>query len=198
MNRVCRRPGLAAVAMAVLLALPPLRTWLEGSMAGHMLVQIPLLAVAGVLGAFALPPRLRRLLGAYNAYGLPFTLLACLVSTYWMLPRALDAALTQPLMEVAKFVSLPLLVGLPLALSWRPLGAIGQGFVAANFISMVSVVGWLYIVAPVRVCNNYLVDQQTVTGWLLVAVSGLLFLAWAAPAFIAREGPAAAALCGRS
>jgi len=186
-NSLYRHPGLVAGAVVVVLALPPLRVWLEGSMAGHMLVQIPLLAGAGVLGAFALPPRLKRRLDACNARGLPFTLLASLVSTYWMLPRALDAALTEPWMEVAKFVSLPLLVGLPLALSWRRLGTIGQGFVAANFVSMVSVVGWLYIVAPARVCNNYLVDQQTVTGWLLVAVSGLLFLGWTAPAFIARE-----------
>ena len=52
---------------------------------------------------------------------------------------------------------------------------------------MLAVLGWLYIVAPVRVCNNYLVNQQTVAGWLLVAIAGLLFLAWTAPAFIARE-----------
>lgn len=187
MTPAYRRPGPAATALVVLLALPPLRGWLEGSMIGHMLVQIPLLAAAGVLGAFALPSHLKRLLAAYNAYGLPFTLLAGFASTYWMLPRALDAALVNPWMEAVKFASLPLLVGLPLAVSWRPLGTIGRGFVLANFISMLAVIGWLYIVAPVRVCNNYLVNQQTVAGWLLVAIAGLLFLAWAAPAFIARE-----------
>lgn len=187
MNKIYRHPGPAALAMVVMLALPPLRFWLEGGMVGHMLVQIPLLAAAGMLGAFALPPNLKRLLAAYNAHGLPFTLLAGLVSTYWMLPRALDAALADPWMEAVKFASLPLLVGLPLAVSWCPLGAIGRGFVVTNFISMVAVIGWLYIVAPVRVCNNYLVNQQTAAGWLLVAIAGLLFLAWAAPAFIARE-----------
>ncbi len=181
------RPAPVATALVIMLVLPPLRGWLEGSMIGHMLVQIPLLAAAGVLGAFALPPHLKRQLAVYNAYGLSFTLLAGFVSTYWMLPRALDAALANPWMEVAKFASLPLLVGLPLAVSWRPLGAIGRGFVLANFISMVAVVGWLYIVAPVRVCNNYLVNQQTVAGWLLVAIAGLLLLAWAAPAFVIRE-----------
>lgn len=187
MNKIYRHPGPAALAMVTLLALPPLRFWLEGSMVGHMLVQIPLLAVAGVLGAFALPPQLKRRIAVYNAYGLPFILLAGFASTYWMLPRALDTALTDPWMEAAKFASLPLLVGLPLAVSWRPLGTVGRGFVATNFISMLAVIGWLYIVAPVRVCNNYLVNQQTAAGWLLVAITGLLFLAWAAPAFIARE-----------
>lgn len=182
-----RHPGTAALALVTLLALPPLRVWLEGSMAGHMLVHIPLLTAAGVLAAFALPPHWQRRLAAHNTCGLPLTLLAGFVSTYWMLPRALDAALTNPWMEAAKFVSLPVLAGLPLAVSWRPLGVIGRGFVAANFISMLAVLGWLYIVAPVRVCNNYLVNQQAFAGWLLVAGAGLLFLAWAAPAFIVRE-----------
>lgn len=187
MNPSYLRSGPAAIALAILLALPPLRGWLEESMIGHMLVQIPLLVAVGVLGGFALPPHLKRLLAAYNAYGLPFTLLAGFASTYWMLPRALDAALVNPWMEAVKFASLPLLVGLPLAVSWRPLGTIGRGFVLANFISMLTVIGWLYIVAPVRVCNNYLVNEQTVVGWLLVAIAGLLFIAWTAPAFIARE-----------
>lgn len=194
MNRLRRHPGTTAIALVAVLALPPLRAWLEGGMVGHMLVQIPLLAGAGALAAFAVPARLKRVLAAYNAHGLAFTLLAGLVSTYWMLPRALDAALTEPWMAAAKFVSLPLLVGLPLALSWRPLGTIGRGFVVANFISMLAVAGWLYIVAPVRVCNSYLVDEQAVAGWALVAVAFLLSLVWAAPAFVARERPVATAL----
>lgn len=187
MTPAYRRPGLATAVLVALLALPPLRGWLEGSMIGHMLVQIPLLAAAGVLGAFALPPHIKHQLATYNVYGLPLTLLAGFASTYWMLPRALDAALVDPWMEVVKFASLPLLVGLPLAVSWRALGTIGRGFVLANFISMLAVIGWLYIVAPIRVCNNYLINQQTVAGWMLVAITGLLFLAWTAPAFIARD-----------
>lgn len=182
----CRHAAPAAIALVSLLALSPLRLWLEASMVGHMLVQIPLLAAAGALGACGLPPDLKRRLAAYNTHGLSFTLLAGLVSTYWMLPRALDAALTEPWVEAAKFASLPLLVGLPLAVSWRPLGSIGRGFVLANFISMVAVVGWLYLAAPVRVCNNYLVNQQALAGWLLVAGSGLLFIAWSVPAFVGR------------
>ena len=76
-----------------------------------------------------------------------------------MLPRALDAALTNPLTEAAKFVSLPALVGLPLALAWQRLPIIGRGFILTNVISMLAVLGWLYIAAPVRICNNYLVGS---------------------------------------
>lgn len=188
-------PGLVAVALVGVLALPPLRAGLEAGMAAHMLVQMPLLAAAGALGALALPPGVKRALAAYNAHGLPFTLLAGLVSSYWMLPRALDAALADPWAELAKFISLPLLVGLALALSWRPLGAIGRGFVAANVVSMMAVLGWLYIVSPVRVCNSYRVGEQALAGWLLVGAACALALAWAAPAFVSRRSSARPGRC---
>ena len=95
-------------------------------------------------------------------------IVALFASSYWMLPRALDAALTEPLAEVGKFLSLPLLVGFPLVLAWRRLTLIGRGFVWTNFISMLAVLGWLYIVAPVRVCNSYLVNDQEHAGWYMV------------------------------
>jgi hypothetical protein len=95
-----------------------------------------------------------------------------------MVPRALDSALATPGAEVWKFVSLPLLVGVPLALSWTSLGSLGRGFVILNVLPMWAVVGWLYIAAPVRVCNYYLVDQQVVAGtgllWLSVGLGVVL------------------------
>jgi hypothetical protein len=95
-----------------------------------------------------------------------------------MLPRALDAALTDPWAEVAKFLSLPFLVGFLLVLAWRRLTLIGRGFVWTNFFSMLAVLGWLYIVAPVRVCNSYLVNDQENAGWYMVIASVLLFFWW--------------------
>jgi hypothetical protein len=74
-------------------------------------------------------------------------------------------------MELVKFVSLPLFVGAPLALSWPLLGGIGRGFVIANVLPMWAVVGWLYLAAPVRVCNFYLVEDQAVAGTGLLVVS---------------------------
>ena len=108
-----------------------------------------------------------------------------------MVPRALDLTLASPAMEATKFITLPLLVGAPLALSWRPLGGLGQGFVLANVLPMWAVVGWLYAVSPVRVCNFYLVDQQVAAGvGLLVAAvavgltTGLLAFRSGSPADI--------------
>jgi hypothetical protein len=43
-----------------------------------------------------------------------------------MLPRMLDQALADPLMDIAKFLSLPLLVGLLLGLSWPRMPALAR------------------------------------------------------------------------
>ena len=163
--------ALIAAAIVAILALPPVRAALESVMILHMLVQIPLLAVAGGIGAVALPRRWRDQLAPWNRIGLTGTLLALVVSTWWMVPRALDGALSSGGMELLKFLTVPLLVGAPVALSWRELPFVGKGFVLANVLPMWAVVGWMYVVAPVRVCNYYLVDQQVSAGYGLMAFS---------------------------
>jgi cytosine/uracil/thiamine/allantoin permease len=160
------------------LATVPARNALESSMAGQMLIQMPLLAMAGIVVAGAMAERWRRSIEAWNGGGLPGLLLASFVASYWMLPRSLDAALGSAPAEVAKFLSLPLLLGLPLALGWPKLHSIARGFVVANLISMLGVVGWLYSEAPVRLCNYYLVDQQVSAGRALIAVAVAMTGAW--------------------
>ncbi|MFZ5509067.1 MAG: hypothetical protein ACOZCP_03325 [Pseudomonadota bacterium] len=181
-----RRHALAGGGAAVflLLALPPVRGWLEASMTAHMLVQIPLLAATGFALHWAIPERRREALRAAAGGPLPFLLTALFASAYWMLPRALDAALLDGRAELAKFLSLPLLVGWPLALAWERLGLIGRGFVWTNFISMLAVLGWLYLAAPMRVCNGYLVLQQHDAGMWMIRLSLALFLWWLGSLFV--------------
>lgn len=180
----------APLVCATALALAPLREALESSMSAHMLVQMPLLAAAGFAAARALAARRRIALRRFVGGPWPLALLAMLASSYWMLPRALDATLTSPWAEAAKFVSLPLLVGAPLALAWERLGALGRGFVWNNFFSMLAVLGWLYVAAPVRVCNSYLVDEQASAGWRMVQLALVFFAVWLARLFVGGE-PAA-------
>ncbi|MCL4184418.1 MAG: hypothetical protein KJ011_13325 [Burkholderiaceae bacterium] len=180
----------APLLLVGVLALAPLRTGLEASMSTHMLVQMPLLAAAGFLFARALPARWRGALQRLAGGAVPLALAAMLASSYWMLPRALDAALVDPWVEAAKFASLPLLAGAPLALAWARLGPIGRGFVWTNFFSMLAVLGWLYIAAPVRICNGYLVDQQQAAGWLMVQLALLSFGGWLG-ALLVGSAPAA-------
>jgi hypothetical protein len=168
--------GLAGAAIIALLALPGMRHGMERVMIVHMLLQIPLLAGAGALMAIGLPRTVKSRLAAWNDNGISGILMAAIASSWWMVPRALDWALASPGMEATKFVSLPLFVGAPLALSWSRLGGMGRGFVIANVLPMWAVVGWLYLAAPVRVCNFYLVEEQAVAGAGLLAASIVLAL----------------------
>jgi hypothetical protein len=176
-------------AMIALLGLPGMRHGLERVMIVHMLVQIPLLAVAGALMATGLPKTAKARLASWNDNGISGILMAAITSSWWMVPRALDWALASPAMELAKFISLPLFVGAPLALSWSLLGGMGRGFVIANVLPMWSVVGWLYLAAPVRVCNFYLVEEQAAAGAGLLVAS--LVLAVIAGGLTFRDRPVA-------
>ena len=118
--------------------------------------------------------------------------MALIASSWWMVPRALDWALASPAMEATKFITLPLLVGAPIALSWSRLGGMGRAFVIANVLPMWAVVGWLYIAAPVRVCNFYLVEQQLAAGVGLLVVSVALALLAGLLAFRSANGNLAA------
>src|SRR5580765_5213881 len=106
------------------LALAGMREALERVMATHMLVQIPLLGLAGALAATGLKPEWKRRIDAWNLGGVSGIVLALIASSWWMVPRALDLALASPAMELTKLVTLPLFVGAPLALSWNHLGFI--------------------------------------------------------------------------
>jgi hypothetical protein len=176
--------GIGLGILYLLLGTPMARDWLEATMSRHMLVQMPLLVILGIIGCRLLPVSWQNAFLARVGGSVPCVIVALFASSYWMLPRALDAALTEPLAEVGKFLSLPLLVGFPLVLAWRRLTLIGRGFVWTNFISMLAVLGWLYIVAPVRVCNSYLVNDQEHAGWYMVIGSILLFVWWLATLFI--------------
>ena len=120
------------------------------------------------------PPRGR--IAGVNAAGIAGLLVAAFVAAVWMLPRTLDAALRDPLVEAAKFTSVPLLIGAPLALSWPLLPPVARAFVWANVIS---VLGWLYRAAPDRLCARYLFDQQATVGSALLIIAVVLLFALA-------------------
>ena len=167
-----RHRGLLAGGLCWLLVGLLLRERLESSMLSHSIVQLPLLALSGACLAH---PRQRE---ATSTMALPVLLIALFAGAIWMLPRMLDASLVDLRIEAMKLVSLPLLVGLPLAWSWPRLSDLARAFVWANLISMLLTLGWLYHAAPVRVCNFYLQSEQKTVGTalLLIAMSLVAFL----------------------
>ena len=166
-------PIIATLLYATLL-LPPVRAWLEASMTLQMLVQIPLLIGVGYLLAGALPARLDASLARWNQHGITSLVLATLAGMFWMLPRSLDAAIGEPWMALAKFISVPLLIGLPLGLGWPRMGFVVRGVFLLELIATFFRLGWLYLVSPVRLCNNYLLDDQQRAGEAMLVIGGLI------------------------
>ncbi len=171
----------AGLAAALLLATPPLRNALEARMASHMLLQFPLLMLAGACMAVAAPAALQRRLAAWNAHGIAGLTLAAGALALSMVPRLLDLALTHSPTEAAKFACL-LLSGAALRLSWKAAGTVLQGFFLGNTLPMMAMAGWLYENAPVRLCNAYGFDDQQTVGvalsWAAAAIAAT-WLAWA-------------------
>ncbi|WP_332671692.1 hypothetical protein [Aromatoleum sp.] len=172
--RLCAIVALSAISAC---AVPPLRGWLEADMARHMLMQFPLLVAAGALLGASLPGPGRDAIAAFNAHGLAGFAMFLLVTAFWMIPRALDEALLSPAVEAAKFASL-VTAGAAMALSWRAAPPVVQAFFVGNWAWMSAAVGLLYEDAPARLCNFYLLDQQTVAGRGLVALAVIVPLAW--------------------
>lgn len=172
------RPNiLSAFCLLLFLAIPTVRDWFESHMARHMLIQLPLITASGWILAGGWPLEKKPLLRAWNTYGLPGLLLGLLATSFWMIPRAIDAARLLPWAEAAKFGSL-LLAGAALRYSWPLSERIVQAFFLGNWCWMAAVVGLLYQNAPTRLCAVYLADEQISAGFWLVGGALLAFLAW--------------------
>jgi hypothetical protein len=96
-----------------------------------------------------------------------------------MLPRSLDAAVTERWVEAAKFTSVPLLIGLPFGLSWPRMDFVVRGVFLAELIASFFRLGWLYLVSPVRLCNNYLLGDQQRLGAYMVSIGVAMLIVMA-------------------
>lgn len=186
MRRSHARYAMVGALAWCVLALPPVQHALTATMTRQMLVQIPLLVAAGWLLAQALPRSLARRFAPWNRGGITGVLLASFVALGWMLPRALDAAAVEPAIAALKFASVPLLIGVPMALSWPRAGFVLRGVLLLELIASAFRFGWLYLATPERLCNNYLLNDQQWLGWMLIALGGAGALALAAWALFGR------------
>jgi len=150
--------------------------WLEASMIRHVLIQIPCLVLIGYLFAYQYL-NTNRFLTLINEKGLAGILLCIFIGGYWMLPRALDAALLDPAVAFMKYISLPFFVGIPLAISWKKIHPIARAVIKIEFLTMLFRLGWLYLVSPIRLCNFYQLNEQIILGkcFLIIAISLSLY-----------------------
>jgi hypothetical protein len=164
------------IAIAALFHTP-----LEASPLTHMLVQLPVLALAGA----TIAPTLRLGQGNWNRGGWACLLTAGFGIAFWMLPRSIDAALGDMRWEIAKFLALPFLVGLPLAAGYARAHPLTRAVIKAQTISMLAVMAFLYTHAPMRLCNAYLAEDQYRLGIGFLALAFATAAAWIAPLLFA-------------
>ena len=164
-----------AAGLACLLLAIGARSWMEAAMLRHMLVQLPLIVVAGCLLAARLQQAPMR--DKLDPHGLTSLTALLLLSAYWMVPLALEESLRYALAELAKFISL-LLAGTLLPGAVKRARTVIQLFFLGNFCWMMAIAGIQYQDSPQRLCNAYALDDQLVTGSCLVGVSIVLALTW--------------------
>jgi hypothetical protein len=181
---------MVSLIVVVLLFAPPVRDGLESWMTTHVTVQLTGLVFAGWCLGIALRRPLSGVCRLCNQYGLCGLTIGLFTALFWMLPRSLDEAIVNMPIEIAKFLTVPLLVGLPLSLSWPSLNPILRGFLKATLISKLAVLGWIYAVIPSRLCTNYLLSDQMLLGEILCILAGVLAIAWSLPWFLTEDSTA--------
>lgn len=165
-----RHCGGVAVLLFVVLLLPAVKHGLEASMTTQMLVQMPLLVSVGWLLRAVVPARARALAAGWDHQGVTGLVLASITAGFWLLPRLLDSAVSEPAVDMAKYLSVPLLIGLPFSVSWPRMSFIVRGVFLLESIATLFRMGWLYLVWPERLCNSYLLDDQQRLGQYLVLI----------------------------
>lgn len=181
--RIGYRTALGALGLLLVIVATPVGPALAATMMGHVLVQIPFLVAVGLVLGRYIEPNIDGILQRWNAGGIPGILLASFAIGFWMIPRWLDGSLTSTATEAAKYASLVLLAGLPLAWSWARLHPVARGVVKIEFLAMLFRLGWLYLISPDRLCNSYLLTDQTWLGRGLVLVAIALSITWLVPVF---------------
>ncbi|GAA0449257.1 hypothetical protein GCM10008934_42280 [Virgibacillus salarius] len=169
------KQAIYGLGLYIFMMLPPVITLFESIMVVHMHMQMPLLVIIGMMFTPYLKKKFPGFFEACNQNGIPGIVLFLIIMSYWMLPRAMDEALTLPLVEIFKFISLPFLAGVPLRDSWQKLMKFEKNSVYIFFSVLSGIMAWIYIASPTQLCNNYLETEQRALGWTFL-ITGLCII----------------------
>lgn len=164
-------------SVLLLVALVLMCDWLQAHMARHMLLQMPALALTGWLIHRAGGDQFQNLLSRWNHEGLAgFVLIQC-VAGFWMVPRALDLALSSPGMALAKYTSW-IIAGVLLRQSMLQSHVLVQLFMLGNIAMMTAAVSDVYLNSPGRLCNAYGLTEQADTAKGMLLLVAAVTMAW--------------------
>lgn len=172
---------LALMVLWLAISVTPLAGWLEADIRLHMLIQLPLLAATGYWSVRSWGTR--QIDHDVTLAGYSSVIIASVATLYWMIPRSLDAALSYEVFRYLKYISIPLLVGVPLAHGWHRVSPIFRGFIIIELLAMLLRLGWLYRDSPIRLCSNYGLYEQNALGNYLLLIAIALSFYWAARCF---------------
>lgn len=155
--------------LPIVLLLTPVRHVIESSMALQMLVESPLVMASGFVASSLVSRRSGngRVVEAFMRMGLAPLLAATLFLIFWMVPLALDLARLDDGINAARLSSL-FFTGIALQHGLRRASAGGLVFFGSNLVWMLAAVGLLFHDTPSRLCANYLLVDQRLTGAGLV------------------------------
>ena len=170
------KQAMYGLILYIFLMLPPVVTISESIMVIHMHMQMPLLIIVGMLFTPFLKRKFPAFFEKWNENGIPGLLLFFIILSYWMIPRAMDDALTSLPIEIFKFVSFPFLAGVPLRDSWKKLTPIVKKVFYVSLTILFGIMAWLYIASPTQLCNNYLVSEQKALGWIFGFMALCVFI----------------------
>ncbi len=172
-SRAVRWATVALATLPLILLWPGARHLIEARMSWHMLAEFPLLVAAGwaaqrLTQGWAPLRRIGRHARGLDWHGWSTATYTALVSIVWMIPSALDMALIDGRVAIAKCISL-WLAGWLLAQGVRRMPAEVLLFLIGNLSWMMATAGLLYIETPAQLCVNYGQADQVHTGIGLVA-----------------------------
>lgn len=172
MNRANVR--LAGVLLLLALALPPMRTFFEASMAWLMLGLMPCLFAAGALAPGMLSARRQvEMVPRMRPYSLALGVAATLAYGIWMLPIAVDISRMSLPMGLARDASM-VLAGLAASVGLRVAPWPLVLFFGGNMVWMALTFGMLFIDSPNRLCASYLLGDQRLAGAGLVVYAAVI------------------------
>lgn len=166
------------VILYVFLMMPPVIELTESIMSIHMHMQMPFLAIVGLLMYPQFKKWFPTFFHKWNENGIPGMLLFFIIVIYWLFPRTMDEALMSTSVELFKFISWPFLVGIPLRDSWSKLTDRGKTISLSLISGLYFLMGFIYIFTDEQLCNNYLIVEQIALGWgfLIIAISLTVYI----------------------